>query len=216
GRLGMGGIREFGLLITAVCVFVTAGHTQQKKDLQSEPERKAPVPQLKAVRELGVPSFTKKVTVYYSEGHEKRAKELSGLIEDGMRFYEEKLKIKAELSIAVLSKADWERVVDGIPYDFPFVSAAPHVVMLPATHDAAVVKMVTELRGKASSATLKKIEKAGFTFEQGAERLVDLISLHDLGHVLTHAYGIRYPSLWSYEFLATYFGYAYLREAHPE
>src|SRR5262249_6107141 len=59
-------------------------------------------------------------------------------------------------------------------------------------------------------------EKAGFTFEQGAEKLVDLIGLHELGHVLTHAYRIRSPSLWSYELLGTYFAYAYLREAHPE
>jgi hypothetical protein len=117
----------------SVCVFLNAGQAQGKKDQKSEPEKKARVPKLKATRELGVPSFTSKVTVYYSKGHEKHAKELSGLLEDGMRFYEDKLKIKAELSVAVLSKADWERAVEGIPYGFPFVSAAPHVVMLPAT-----------------------------------------------------------------------------------
>jgi hypothetical protein len=171
---------------------------------------------LTAVRELGVPSFTHKVTVYYSRGHETRAKELSSLIEDAMRFYEDKLKIKPELSVAVLTKADWDRVVQQTPFGVPFVSPVPHVILLPATHDGEVVKLVTGLRGKASSATLKKIEKAGFTFEQGAEKLVDLIGLHELGHVLTHAYGIRTPSLWSYEFLATYFAYAYLREVHPE
>jgi hypothetical protein len=133
-----------------------------------------------------------------------------------MRFYEHKLKIKAELSVAVLTKADWERVVQGTPYGLPFVSPTPHIVLLPATHDGEVVKLVMGLRGKASPATLRKLEQPGFTFEQGAEKLVDLIGLHELGHVLTHAYGIRSPSLWSYEFLATYFAYAYLREAHPK
>jgi hypothetical protein len=224
-------ICHVGLLTLTVCVFVSGGRAQEKKDEKPEPAKKTQPAQpnrqktdilqmnaelLKAVRELGVPSVTNKVTVYYSKGHEKRAKELSGLIEDAMRFYEEMLKIKPELSVAVLTKADWERVVEGTPFGFPFVSAAPHVVMLPATHDGAVVKAVTGLRGKASPTTLTKIEKAGFTFEQGAEKLVDLIGLHELGHVLTHAYGIRSPSLWSYEFLATYFAYAYLREARPE
>jgi hypothetical protein len=209
-------IRAVGLLILAACVLVTAGRPQEKKDQKPDPEKKTPSAQLKAVRELGVPSFTNQVTVYYSKGHKKRAKELSGLVEAAMRFYEEKLKIKAELSVAVLTKADWERVVEGIPFGFPFVSATPHVVLLPATYDGEVVRLVTGLRRKASSATLKKIEKAGFTFEQGAEKLVDLIGLHELGHVLTHAYGIRSPSLWSYEFLATYFAYAYLRDGHPE
>jgi hypothetical protein len=184
-------IRGVGLLVLAACLFASA-HAQEKKDQRPEPEKKPQVALLKAVRELGVPSFTNKVTVYYNTGHEKRAKEFSSLIAEAMRFYEQKLKIKAELSVAVLAKADWERVAQGIE------------------------KGVMALRGKASPATLRKIEQCGFTFEQGAEKLIDLIGLHELGHVLTLAYGIHPPSRWSNEFLANYFAYAYLREAHPK
>jgi hypothetical protein len=171
---------------------------------------------LQAVQELGVPNFTGKVTVYYSTGYEARARELSGLIEDALRFYEDKLKTKTEFCIAVLTKSDWERVEKGTPFGLPSVSAAPHVMLLPATHDGVVVKDVMALRGKASPATFRKIEQSGFTFEQGAEKFLDLISLHELGHILTLAYGIHPPSRWSNEFLATYFAFTYLRHAHPQ
>src|SRR5262249_20623613 len=72
------------------------------------------------------------------------------------------------------------------------------------------------LRGKASAGVLKKISQCGLTFEQSARKLIDLIGLHELGHVLTLAYGIRPPCRWSNEFLATYFAYGYLREMQPD
>jgi hypothetical protein len=179
------------------------------------PRTQSPATRWQAVRELNVPSFTRKVTVYHSAGHEKRTRELSELIEEAVRFYQERLQIEPEFSVAVLTRADWERVEPNVPFGLPSVSAAPAVILLPATHDGVVVEGVLALRGKASAATLQKIEQAGFTFEQGAEKLIDFIALHELGHVLTLAHGIRPPSPWSNEFLATYFAYAWLHQAQP-
>src|SRR5262249_2299834 len=141
---------------------------------------------------------------------------ISGLIEESLGFYEKKLDIKAQFSVAVLTRPEWEQVEKGTPYGLPSVSPAPLVVLLPATHDGVVVESVMGLRGKASPATLAKIRHAGFTVDQGAVKLIDLIGLHELGHVLTLAYGIHPRSPWLNEFLATYFAYAYLHEAKPE
>jgi hypothetical protein len=48
--------------------------------------------------------------------------------------------------------------------------------------------------------------------------LVDLISLHELGHAYSVRLGLRppRPNKWFSEFLASYFAYAYLREKRPK
>jgi len=208
--------QKLAFLAIAVLASIGAGCGQRTTVEQPAPGQKSPATRLAAVRELGIPSFKGKVTVYYSAGYEQRARELCVLVEEAQQFYEDHLQIKAEFTVAVLSRAGWERVAPEMPYGLPSVSADPQVVLLPATPDGVVVEGALALRGKAAAATLAKIEQAGFTFEEGAEKLIDLIGLHELGHVLTLAYGIRPPSRWSNEFLASYFGYAFLREKHPE
>lgn len=43
-----------------------------------------------------------------------------------------------------------------------------------------------------------------------------LVGLHELGHTCTRGFGIRVPSRWAGEMLATYFAYAYVREHDPK
>lgn len=170
---------------------------------------------LERVQQLRTSSSTNKITVYYSQGYKKRALELRSLIEGAMRFYERKLNIKEELSLAVLTQPQWSQVTR-IPYGLPWVSESPHVAFLPATADGVVAADALSFKDTVSPATLKKIKASGYSFEQGAQKFVDLIGLHELGHVYTVAYGIRAPNKWLNEFLASYFAYTYLREKHPK
>jgi hypothetical protein len=180
-----------------------------------EPEAPA-MPRLQAVRELGFPCLVRGRNVYHSAGYDKRALELCELLDEATAFYHEKLGINADFSLAVLTRRDWERIEPRAPYGLPSVSPAPCVVLLPATGDGVVVQDVLALRDRASEATLRKVHGSGFSFEQGAARLVDLIGLHEVGHVLTLAHGIHPPSRWANEFLATYFAYTFLHAAHPD
>lgn len=202
------------LAITMLCLFVySCGNPKTIEPLDSGP--KPTLTRLQAVRELGAASLPGKFTCYYSAGYEERAKELSKQIESAQRFYEDMLEIKAEFALAVLDRRDWERVAPEMPFGLPSVSPDPPVILLPATVDGVVVEGAKALRERASAATLAKIEAAGFDFDSGAEKLIDLIALHELGHVLTLAYGIRPPDHWSNEFLASYFAYAYLQLEDP-
>jgi len=172
---------------------------------------------LEKVQNLKTPSLKNKITVYYSPGYKKRAKEIQPLIEDAMRFYEQKLNLKVDLSVAVLEKAQWQQVTP-IPYGLPWVSDAPHVAFLPATADGVVVSDTLKSKEFFTPAMLQKIKSSGFSFEQAVEKTVDLIGLHELGHTYSQQIGIisPRPNKWFNEFMASYFAYAYLREKRPK
>jgi hypothetical protein len=172
---------------------------------------------LQKVQSLKNPSFTNKITVYYSLGYEKRAKELQSMIEEAMGFYERKLKMRVELNLAVLTQDQWKQVRSA-PYGLPNVSSPPHVAFLPATADGVVTADALSLKSNLSPATLKKLKSSGYTFEQGAVKFVDLIGLHELGHTYAVSLGLvpPRPNQWFSEFLASYFAYAYLREKRPK
>jgi len=133
-----------------------------------------------------------------------------------MQFYERRLQIKEEVTLAVLTPEQWRQVGLQVPYGVPNVSSPPRVIFLPATTNNATTEATLGLKNKASRATLKMIEASGFTYEEGASKSVDLIGLHELGHVYANAYGINPANRWLDEFLATYFAYAYLRQRQPK
>lgn len=172
---------------------------------------------LETVQALNLPASKGKITIYYADGYEKRASEVRPLVEEMMAFYEKKLGIKKDFSVAVLTRDEWSKIAPPmLPYGLPFTSRDGAVAYLPATSDGAVTSAAIALKSSASSATLKKIKASGYDFEQGAMKFTDLIGLHELGHVYTTAYGIKPPTRWLSEFLASYFAYAFLKEKHPK
>lgn len=168
------------------------------------------------VQSLNNPSALNRIRVYYSPGSEKKALELRAMIEDAMQFYERKLQIKEEINLAVLTQEQWRQVGLQVPYGVPNVSSPPRVIFLPATAGNATTEANLSLKNKVSRQTLKMIESSGFTYEEGASKSVDLLGLHELGHVYSAAYGINAGNRWLDEFLATYFAYAYLRQSDPK
>ena len=168
------------------------------------------------VQSLNNPSALNRIRVYYSPGYEKRALELRAMIEDAMQFYERKLQIKEEINLAVLTPDQWRQVGLQVPYGVPNVSSSPRVIFLPATTNNATTEANLSLKNKVSRQALKMIESSGFTYEEGASKSVDLLGLHELGHMYSTAHGINAANKWLDEFLATYFAYAYLRQRHPK
>lgn len=169
---------------------------------------------LQKVQNLNTPYSVNKIKVYYSPGYEKRALELRGMIEDAMKFYERKLKVREEVNLAVLTPEQWKQVGLQVPYGVP--NASRNIVILPALTDNATTEATLKLKAGTSAATLEKVKASGFTFEDGATKSVDLLGLHELGHLYTLTYGINPANKWLSEFLATYFAYSYLSQKHPK
>jgi len=86
---------------------------------------------LHRLKALNIPVLKSSINVYYSSGYKKRGKVVKSYIQDAMRFYKKNLNITTDLSVAVLTKSNWEQITK-IPFDIPFGSDSPHVVFLPA------------------------------------------------------------------------------------
>ena len=162
-----------------------------------------------------------RITTYYSsETYQDQAIRLRTLIQDAISFYKDKLGVEHSIDVAVLDESDWAKYVGdrGAPYGLPFIAGSGNsqIAIMPATADGVITQGAIALRKYASEETLAKLPLTNRTFEDGAFAFTDSIAVHELGHALTEAYGIEPVSLWSTEFLATYFSYAFLREKHPD
>ncbi len=182
---------------------------------QSAPAAAAPTDLLRRIRALGLPSSTDRLTVYFNPGHEAKAVRLRTLIQDARQFFADSLGISPELSIAVLERTTWERVITWQPYGIPGVEGRPPVAFLPATDDNLAANDALSLEAGISDTARRLLAVSGRTWTEASKRYVDLVGLHELGHAFAAAYGIDVPSQWFNEWLATYFCYTYLRAARP-
>lgn len=171
---------------------------------------------LKSIQALGLASSTNLITVYYAPEHEAKALRLRALVEQAMAFYDRSLGVRGELHLAVLTRPQWEKVITAQPYGIPGVAGEPPVAFLPATDDGLAATDALSIRAGVSPETVRLIEAASGSYEDASRRYVDLVGLHELGHTYTNRFGIRVPSRWAGEMLATYFAYAHLRAHEPK
>ncbi len=174
-------------------------------------------PPLQDLQDLKLPISKNKITVHYSAGYEKKVLEIRPLLEGMMKFYEDKLTIKQEFSGVIVTREDWEKlsVAANYPYGIPCFTREPALIILPATGDNAATSLTLPLKDKISPSQLSEIQRSGYDFESAAVKFVDLIGLHEIGHLYSVTYGINPQNHWLDEFLATYFAYAFLKQEHP-
>ncbi|SRR6266849_2374613 len=92
----------------------------------------------KRVLALHLDSLVGRVPTYYSPGAHERAASLQRAIDEEITFFISSLHMQPNLTLAVLSEADWAKI-RATPYGEPWVSDAPHVVLLPADLQASVI-----------------------------------------------------------------------------
>lgn len=63
-----------------------------------------------AIQVLKLPSSKNLITVYYSPRYVNRVVEVRPLIEEMVSFYQNRLKIKADFTLAILTKEHWSSV----------------------------------------------------------------------------------------------------------
>ena len=167
---------------------------------------------------LGLSSLDAGCRVFYSDGYAERAVDIGNLVSGATGFYQEKLGIEVKkLNIALLDPQDYERAgfPGGYPYGSPFVEDS--VIVHPADLSHGFIRDVFSPYEKGSSPRLlAKLGAAGCDYAGALPVMFDAISLHEIGHLLTNAYHLDTRQAWFNEFMATYFGYVFMRQYDPE
>jgi hypothetical protein len=171
---------------------------------------------LPRVVKLDLPSLPGPVPTYYDHGAKTRAERLQADIREMNNFYQERLGVQVAVNLAVLNSNQWTRV-NPIPFGLPGVLGEPPVVFIPAYSGGwAYRKMLARKEAIPADVWQDFLRTSQQTFEAASDDFVDFIALHELGHALLVHYGIDPSCNWLNEFLASYFGYAFLAERRPE
>jgi len=158
-----------------------------------------------------LPSSTNKLTVYYSPGNEARALAMRTNLEDALAFLQAHFHLSPTITLAILNQADWALVSGNSPYG-PY--SLPGLILLPGNDfDAFATSM---LKSSLTAAQLQAAEAGGLPLEKQVQFFFEDAVYHELGHLYSAAYGIRFPNHWTDEVMASYLMFNYLGEKHPE
>jgi hypothetical protein len=170
---------------------------------------------LEKVVRLDLPKLKSGIPTYYSDGARERAKKLQSAIADMKAFYQKRLGLLPEVSLAVLNSNDWAKV-HWLPYGLPSIDGTPPVIFMPATSGGIAFHQMMARKAAIPPDVLRGfLEKNQTTFEAVADDFVDVIGFHELGHELCASYGMDARCNWLNEFAASYFAYAFIAERRP-
>ncbi len=172
---------------------------------------------LENVRTLPLDSAMHGIVVHYPEDGEDRAGELGPVLNEALQFFSDSLNVELDFRLALLKEEHWKELTDA-PYAIPHVKSADSqaIAFLPLEQDGVVYDLMISLKERISPDLMKKVIETGLTYEEFAQKMVDLIGFHEIGHPYADIYGIGSPSLWFREFVANYFLYAFLRPNYPK
>lgn len=164
------------------------------------------------------------IPVYYSACCKERALEVQAALEDGLRFYREKLGTHLDIVAAVLDKNDWNRILEQRPdhlvppYGMTYVPF--DVAFIPADDGGVITQGLLADKIHETPETRRLLDSVHLGYDEAARRFIMHPILHELGHRLVYQYGISPPSQegswWLNEMLASYFAYAYEKSRRPE
>lgn len=177
-------------------------------------------PLIERLQALGLQVTPGRLALHHGAAQAARASALHTLLAEALDWTESTLGVGGAFTLAVLDAAQWRALGVDQPYGIPGVAGAgapgaPPVVFMPADDHGLAAQDALSLAPRVAPATLQRLRDAGHTWEDAAARHVDLIGLHELGHVFTRRYGIAPPNLWLDELLATAFAHAFMAGARP-
>lgn len=177
-----------------------------------------------ALLKLKLSSQPGEIPVYYSACCRDRALEVQAVLEDGLRFYKEKLGVHLDLVAAVLDKNDWNLALEHRPNNnippYGMTNVPFDVAFVPADDSGVITQGLLADKTHVTAETRRLLESVHLDFDEATRRFIVHPILHELGHRLVYQYGIAPPrqegSWWVDEMLASYFAYAYEKSRRPE
>jgi hypothetical protein len=139
-------------------------------------------------------------TTRASAGYEDRATALQELVRDAHAFLTQGLGTDFAPVVVVADPTDWVLGGDTAPYGIPYASHDSLELVIPADQRENFLIDLYAAHGPRES----------------AERLADLIAVHELAHLHVLEMGLDLPAGWLNEFMATYLACCFLAAHRPD
>ena len=177
----------------------------------------APAPLLDRLRAASLERLADSVLpTYYPAGAERRARQLEALVAEATVYLDGQLGVQAGVTLAVLDRERWNALITWQPYGVPGVAGRPPVAFMPLGDDGVAAQDALAIEADVDPRVKEGLRRIGLSYAEASRRYVDLVALHELGHVYVSRLGIRPNSRWLNELLATYVAYAFMCERQPE
>jgi hypothetical protein len=161
---------------------------------------------------------TSSFPVMYSAGHEARAAEIALRIEQAMNYHHALLGFRPEITLLVLSEADWAAntpfdVVYGMPH---YVDAGKKLIL--AAEDNAFWQGFFPPMDQLPPTLRQQIQSVygGPDGRVSARPFFDLLAIHELGHAFHFQAGLHMQRKWMGELFCNIFLHTYIARQEPE
>jgi hypothetical protein len=157
---------------------------------------------------------TPPITLHYSPGYDARAHILGTLVNSAYRWLSAWLEVEMPFTLSILRRENWE-VMRRVPYGYPHSNASRMTIFIPARYPP---RLVARLQGLVESAdpALQAAVRDGFpTLDASIFRFLDMVAVHELGHLFIAALHLELGAKWLTEFVADLFATAFFAETVP-
>lgn len=152
--------------------------------------------------------------VYFSDGAKARAESIYGLVADAENYLKTELNVHPSFSLWVLSPGDWAKYADPqLIYGMPHFDDKDKLIV--ASEDNLFWKRNIPPVERLSPERAKQLTKV-YGNPPSLMPAFDLLSVHELGHVLQLSSGMVSQRKWLNELLCNILLHAYLAKNKPE
>ena len=158
-------------------------------------------------------------TFYYSPGHEARAKEIAGFLENAGNYFQKEIGFTPKIELYILAPQHWKDVaalplqdVYGMPHNIDEVRLA--VAVEDNDFWRSFLPPVDNLPPPIASQVAKAYGKNDGSYSMMP--FFDLLALHEMGHSYTAQAGLKMHRRWMGELFVNLMLHTYVAEQRPE
>lgn len=153
--------------------------------------------------------------VYYSKGHDDRAKQVALLSQNALVYLDKLLSFTPNVTLLILSPADWSDYTKFPVYGMPHYSNSKTLVV--AAEDNAFWKGFIPPMEQLPPSLADQIKKVySINGSLSMQPFFDLLALHELGHAYHQQASLNVQRKWMGELFCNILLHTYIAENEPE
>lgn len=154
------------------------------------------------------------LTLHFSPGYDARAHIVGSLVNAAYRWLSEWLNVEMPFTLSILRRENWE-VMRQVPYGYPHSNSSRMTIFVPARYPPRLITRLSSLVEAATPDLQADVLKDFPTVDASIFRFLDMVAVHELGHLFITTLQLELGAKWLTEFVADLFATAYFAENTP-